>query len=146
MKPPSGRQVLAGAIVVVVAAAIAVGVATLGPPSEERARRLDERRVEHLQHISSSVSLFQSRHGRIPASLAELSAEPGIRFEPRDPVTGDPYTYRAVDEAVFELCAVFDREATESWVTGFRAHEAGRQCFTEHARETPPFRPPSTRP
>jgi hypothetical protein len=131
----SGKQVLAGAAVVVVAAAIATGIFLLGPPSQERARRLDERRVSDLQGMSSSARLYYKRSGRFPASREELTKEPGVILETRDPVTEEPYAYRVVDSATYELCAAFDRPSADR-VADIWSHGAGRQCFTLKADET----------
>ena len=131
----SGRHILAGALAIVVASAIGMGIALLGPPSQERARRLDDRRVEELRRISSSVHLFHTRHDRLPASREELSKEPGVILETRDPVTDEPYGYRVVDSMTYELCAIFDRESTESRAS-FWSHGAGKQCFTLKAEES----------
>jgi len=132
----SGRRVLVGGLVIVVASAVGMGITMLGPPSEERARRLDDRRVEDLRRIASSVHLFQTRHDRLPASREDLSREPGVILETPDPVTDEPYAYRIIDSMTYELCAVFDRESSESRAVGFWSHGAGRQCFTLKADET----------
>lgn len=132
----SWRQALAGVVVVVVGAAIAAGIFLLGAPSEERARRLDERRIADLQAMSSSVRLYHKKYERLPASREEAAGEPGVILETRDPVTDEPYAYRVVDSTTYELCATFDRPSADR-VAGFWSHGAGRQCFTLEAEETP---------
>jgi hypothetical protein len=107
----------------------------LGPPSEERTRRLDERRVEDLQQIALSVSLYNTRHQRLPVSLTELSAEPGLTLRSRDPVTGEQYGYSTLDSARYELCAIFDRESTERRAEIFWSHGGGRHCFVRKAED-----------
>ena len=47
----TGRQLLAGVVSLVVAAAIITGVVILGSPSNERALRLDQRRVSDLEGL-----------------------------------------------------------------------------------------------
>jgi len=125
----AGRHVLVGAIVLVVAAVIFGAFVTLGPPSEERARRIDGRRIGALSQLSSSVRQYHRRHTLLPAAIEERAREPGVQLESRDPVSGEPYAYRAIDDASYELCAQFDRPsedgALELWT-----HGAGRQCFT----------------
>jgi hypothetical protein len=69
----TGRQMLAGIVSLVVLAAIVAGMVMLGSPSDERARRLDERRVSDLAGIRNAVNFFSDRNGRLPASLDELS-------------------------------------------------------------------------
>jgi hypothetical protein len=125
----SGKHALAVAISVVVAAAVGAGVVLMGPPSEERARRLDERRVEDLRQVSFSVNLYNKWHERLPASLAELSEEPGLTFQSRDPVTAESYGYSVLEPAKYQLCAIFDRESTETRADMFWSHGGGRHCF-----------------
>ena len=87
----SGKRLLAVVLTVIVTAAVVTGIVIIGSPMEERTRRLDTRRVQDLQQISQSVQVYHSRHQRTPASLDELSKEPGLAGVPRDPVTGEPY-------------------------------------------------------
>ena len=130
----SARHVLVAAVVVVVAAAVAAGIVLIGPPGEERTRRLDERRVQDLRQISWSTYLYHTRHQRLPASLAALSEEPGLTFESRDSVTDETYGYSVLEPARYQLCAVFDRESTEGR-SDFWSHGEGRQCYTLKADE-----------
>ena len=51
MTPSSLRVVLAVTISAVVAAVVVIGLLVIGVPGEARLRRLDERRVEHLQQL-----------------------------------------------------------------------------------------------
>ena len=131
----SGKRALAGALVVVVAAAVATGIVIIGSPGEERTRRLDTRRVSDLQQISQSVEVYHTRHQRVPASLDELSQEPGLAIVARDPVNGQPYGYRSVDSDSYELCATFDRETTEVR-SDFWSHGSGMQCFKLKTKQT----------
>lgn len=126
------RLVAAFAIAMVVAGVIG-GLVILGPPSEERSNSLDQRRVGDLQQIEAAVNLYWTRHGRLPASLEELSREAGVRLSAGEPAMPEQYEYRALDEMRFELCAVF--ESPQS--AGFWSHGAGRQCFQPKAQEIP---------
>jgi hypothetical protein len=133
MTPPTGKQILAGITIIVVVTVVVIGIVLLGPPEEERARRLDQRRVRDLQGVEFSVREYWMTRGRLPSSLDEVSkasADPG--YKPGDPVTGAPYGYRVLDDKSYELCATFDREspreARNRW-----AHGAGMRCFTRRA-------------
>lgn len=92
----------------VVATAIVAGLVVLGSPAEERARRLDDRRVRDLVGIKTSTDLYWSRHDSLPESLEALSEEPGVRINLRDPDDGTSYEYRLIDSRRYELCARFD--------------------------------------
>jgi len=131
----SGKRALAIVLVGVVAAAVTAGIVIIGSPREERTRRLDARRVEDLQRLSRSVEVYHTRHERVPSSLEELSTEPGLGDIPRDPVTGEAYTYRMTGERSYQLCATFDRETT-GVRADFWSHGAGAQCFTQEIRRS----------
>ena len=127
----TGRVVLAAIASLVVIAAIVTGVVILGPPAEERARRLDRRRAEELDGIRIAVNYYRSSKGQLPTSVNELLSTPGIQAS-TDPVTGAPYGYRTLSVDQFELCATFDRASVprpgvsvDIW-----HHPAGAHCFT----------------
>lgn len=105
------RTIVFGAAVTAVAAAVVAGLVVLGSPAGERERRIDDRRVADLHAIAAAAELYRSRHSRLPASLDELAAEPGMRINTRDPATAEVYGYRVLDSARYEVCATFDRES-----------------------------------
>ncbi len=137
MKVPAG-WVLAGGAIAAVVVAVAAGLYVTGSPAEERARRMDERRVADLRAIKASADLFWTRRARLPVSLDDLAGEAGVEFNMSDPVTTDPYAYQMLDSARYELCATFERASGElSRIprANFWAHGPGRQCFTLEARD-----------
>lgn len=132
MSAISGRTVAGAVIVAAVLAAIAIALVYVGSPGEARQRRFDERRVGDLTEIVTSLDRYWAASTRLPASLEE-AAKGGAASVPRDPETGEPYGYRALDDRRYELCATFARPSDE--LPGinqppFRAHTTGRQCFT----------------
>lgn len=143
MKVLAGRY-LVGLATGVVVIAVVSGIVLLGPPTEERARRLDERRVEDLRGITRAIDLYWTRQGGLPSSLDELLRESGVSVNPRDPVTAQPYGYR-VDGKTYELCAEFQRDSVEQFplpvpdgferTREFWFHDAGKRCFQLEARE-----------
>lgn len=125
----SGPLVLLGATLVVIFSVVA-GVRMLRPPGEERARRIDGRRVRDLAAIADAVETYLAREQAMPASLDEMA--PGLvrQRATRDPESDDPYGYRVTGPRAFELCADFD-EPDPSPPQGSRwAHDEGRQCFS----------------
>ena len=137
MKLSSG-SVLFGASVITVIAAVGVGLSILGSPMEERARRVDNRRVEDLQGIVGATDLYWTRHSRLPVSLDELTAEPGVRIKTADPANSETYGYQAVDSTHYEVCASFEQESGETSSNSARnlwAHDSGLHCFTVEAEE-----------
>jgi hypothetical protein len=115
---------------VVVAAAIVSGIVVLGPPSEERARRLDVKRISDLQQLTGAIEYYHQQTGQLPSSLGDLASFPNLRVEQRDPISGEPYGFRLTNTAAYEVCATFDRDSTEQVAPGSGAHAPGTQCFT----------------
>lgn len=138
MSPPRGVRVLVVSATAVVTAAVVAGLFLLGPPGEERARRMDERRTEDLRRIVSGNQVFWNRNGRLASSLTELGAVPGSRLSTTDPRTGTPYEYQTMDSLRYEVCATFERESSEMYYGGVDnwSHGAGRQCFPQTVRAT----------
>jgi hypothetical protein len=134
----TGKRTLVIVLVILVALAVARGIFIIGSPSEERTRRLDARRVEDLQRISRAVEVYHQRHQRVPASVEELSKEPGLSVIARDPVTEEPYAYRSVNANSYELCGTFERETADARSANFWSHGAGGQCFTLNVKPKTP--------
>jgi hypothetical protein len=111
MKPPPGG-VLWVAAGTVVLGAVVLGLLVLGGPEEERARRLDDRRVTDLVGISVAIDLYWTRHMRLPESLDVLASEPGVRISVTDPIDTEVYEYRALDDVRYEVCARFAEGST----------------------------------
>ena len=131
------RAQLTGAVVTVaVTAAIVAGIYLLGSPAEERARRLDERRVQDLSGIARAVDVYWTRNTRLPASLEALRTETGANITIADPAADMAYEFRPLEGERYELCAVFEGESRDSdrgFDAGFWLHRAGRQCFQRAA-------------
>jgi hypothetical protein len=131
-------SLLLGAAAVAVVAAIVVGLFVLGSPMEERERQLDNRRVADLQAIMAATNLYWTRYSRVPATLEELIAEPGVQISTADPVSSEVYGYRSVDSIRYEVCASFDLASGEISKNPRRdlwAHGAGAQCFSLEAED-----------
>lgn len=137
MKSPSPHTVFVTLVVLVVGAAVTAGLILVGPPSEARLERLDARRVEDLQRLSRLIDVHWAKHGRLPASLDKLDAEPHADVI-KDPATGQPYEFRSTGEKRYELCAVFNRETSPGpyqYGEEFWEHGAGRGCFSREVRD-----------
>ena len=134
----SPGSMLVGAAATAVIAAVVAGLIVLGSPMEERARRIDDRRVADLQGIMAATDLFWTRHSRLPASLDDLTAEPGVRISTADPASSEIYSYQPLDSVHYEVCASFEQESGEISRDPTRdlwAHGSGRQCFRLEAEE-----------
>ena len=107
----SPRSIALGASGTTVVVAVALGLVLLGSPAQERARRIDERRVADLHGIAAATNLYWSRHSRMAASLDDLTAESSLKINTRDPVSSEIYRFRALDSLRYEVCATFDGES-----------------------------------
>ena len=122
-----------------VIAAVVAGMLVLGSPASQRARRLDQRRVEDLRGAAAGVDLYWTRNARLPSSLDELPSELGSAPAPRDPVSGQPYEYAVRDDRRYQLCATFERDSSTDIDTyrprdEFWTHPAARHCFDLEAK------------
>lgn len=124
-------------IVVVLAVAIA-GLLASGSPSRERARRLDETRVNNLESITYGIDQYWNENETLPQTLADLQKERTVFVQSiSDPETGEMYEYRPTGERTYELCAVFATESSRDTrlgrTSGFWTHGMGRTCFEAEA-------------
>jgi len=152
-KRPDLGLVLAGAGLVVIIAAVAIGFITVGGPGAARSERLDAAKMERMRDIARAVSCSMFIRKDTPADLSELSANPPAvlggapprntcaNFDPmvlRDPVGIE---YARIDSDHIRLCAdfllPFDRAKTRrrGWYRddefpGFdKDRPAGRYCY-----------------
>jgi hypothetical protein len=130
------RKVVVVVAVMVVLGALGGGFYLIGPPAEERVRRLDSRRGTDLQRLRLAADLYWTRHRRLPATLDELHTEAGTNIYARDPQSGEPYEYAVKGNDVYELCATFARESDGR--ADFWAHGVGRHCFQITAKQITP--------
>jgi hypothetical protein len=125
---------------IVVAATIVAAVMVIGSPGAQREIRLDQRRVNDLQHIAQLVELHARHHDALPPDLASLARQPGQRIATTDPVDATPYGYEVTAPREYRLCASF---ATDTAVTRDGAipdawsHGRGRHCFDREVGDKP---------
>jgi type II secretory pathway pseudopilin PulG len=86
------RKVLIAIVFAVVVGAIAGGFFLLGTPSEERTRRLDERRLSDLRRLQLATDLYWTRNGRLPLTLDDLAKEAGTGIYSREIRQADSHT------------------------------------------------------
>jgi hypothetical protein len=133
----NGHRLAAIFSIAAVVAAVAAGLWSIGSPSEQRLRRLDERRVADLTQLSQTVYWHQDQRDALPSSAAELVDGRRLSRLPLDPSTEEPYEYRVTGERKFEVCAVFDRASPPEDAKDFWYHDAGRRCFEFDVPDAP---------
>ena len=139
MSRSSQARIVGTFVTIVVTAAVVAGILLLGSPDEERARRLDQRRVQDLSGIARALDLYWTHNNsNLPASLEVLRGDTGANISITDPETDASYGFRLLDGDRYELCAAFAGESADSGRgvdEGFWSHRAGRQCFKRAAAE-----------
>ena len=131
-RAPRRRDPLPAIGAAAVASAVVAGLVALGSPANQRLERLDARRAHDLDAISHAVDRYEATHERLPATLDELQRNSDVQVAITDPVTREPYGYKAGEGTAYELCATFERSTGERQFRHgrpFSRHEAGRHCF-----------------
>ncbi len=129
------------ASLVLVIAGIGVGFGVLGSPARQRRISLDAERIQDLNAIASQLQFQAQEPGKAESNLPEQLPE-NLKLS-RDPVTGDLYEYRRIDESTYELCATFTTDSREygegqSWLDAQWQHPEGRYCFEIEASSASP--------
>ncbi|CAA0082618.1 Uncharacterised protein [Mycolicibacterium vanbaalenii] len=120
-----------GVAVLASVTAVGAGLWLMGPPSEQAARRIDDRRVEDLRSLAAGVDRYYEQNSELPESLGELSAALPTPIPLDDPSTRAPYRYSPGADRSFELCADFAQPSGDTLVRdSVWTHAAGTQCFT----------------
>jgi hypothetical protein len=130
-------QANSGKVLSILAALVAVAaVATsiwLNPPSENRARSLDQKRLQGLNLTDIAITRYYYTHHALPADLTALDNESNqaIGANWHDPETHQPLEYQIKGEKSYSLCARFAHNSDSQNPQGFffKKHSAGRDCF-----------------
>jgi len=120
----------------IIAIAAVVTSIWLNPPSEIRARKLDQIRLSGLQFTENAIAMYYRAHHTLPAGLNVLDNENrSLNYSNwHDPETQRPFDYEIVTETSYKLCAVFSRSSDKEdnpYNYLFRKHSAGRDCFQQ---------------
>ncbi len=128
----------ASAATAIVAVGLIWGLSVVGSPLEERARKMDERRIDDLKGIAEELRRIAVRDRlesgpmliqSLPKTLEEVVADARYnRPSIVDPETGEPYEYELLAEGKIRLCATFSRVRDERTEVTWN-HPAGRSCF-----------------
>lgn len=128
-----GGGVLLGWLAALVSiAAVAVSI-WLHPPSEMRARRMDEVRVQSVRETEHAIQFYYIAHHTLPVELSVLSSDENHHQQIRwhDPETKRPFEYAVTGTATYQLCATFARNSDQSdpFPAINQTHNRGRDCF-----------------
>ncbi|WP_250623666.1 hypothetical protein [Pinirhizobacter soli] len=134
MSERKGVRALAAGVTVAMVIAVALGLWAMGPPSHQRALRLDSARVGQIYSLHSMVVLRYATKKTMPSTLAEVDPN---SVDWLDPVSGQPFEYSVTGPESFRLCATFDAASEDTDRSGLYVfprgaewkHPAGRFCF-----------------
>jgi len=142
-----GYKIFVALLLLFVVGIAVTGLILSGPPSQERARRIDQQRTNDLSQLTYSIDQYVNEVGGLPVSLADLSRlqAKGMFIPSQDPVTGEPYEYRPLVGDSYEVCATVAAASIDNGPNAARIdpfnqmwkHEAGRACFQRTAQRYP---------
>lgn len=135
------KMIITSSVVsIVILASIVYGIIVIGLPSTQRAKNLDQTRINDLMNIQSQIVYTEWQNkGDIPVSLDGLKDPINNYTVPVDPETKQNYEYKKISTNSFELCATFKTSlvdtsnlpekmvldnTNENW-----KHGVGRVCF-----------------
>lgn len=102
---------------ILVIALVVWSFTVIGTPKEQRAWRLDDKRLQDLQSIQWQVINYWQQKEKLPADIKDL-ANPISGFSvPVDPEfeKGLVYEYKPTDKMSFDLCATFSAPIPKGW-------------------------------
>ena len=125
-------QLFFGAIILVVLTSIIGGFFIIDSPVVTRMKKQDQKRVTDLYNLDS---LLTSEYNNSDVLPNDLSAQ---KFQDiKDPISGQPYEYKKINDDHYELCAVFEPETEDnndpyrsfSGGRDWEFHNVGRECY-----------------
>ncbi|MEK7653211.1 MAG: DUF5671 domain-containing protein [Patescibacteria group bacterium] len=135
-------------VVVVVLCSVIGSFFIISSPTESRALKFDEGRVNDLINLNYIINDYYQQNSKLPEnfSLPQFASY-------KDPETGQSYEYKVVVSDKYEICAIFSLAAGTGPENGtFKpindadifSHGAGRQCFNRTVqtlnKNIPPLR------
>ena len=115
-------------------AVFVLGVYFAGNPSQARAERYDQQRIEDFEGLHSGLYDYYQVNKKLPASLVDIDVYYGQVYT--DPETNEPYEYVVVSDNTYKICAIFSTsnmtEHREGHIREYQLsekHEKGHHCF-----------------
>jgi len=141
-----GMKIRGYIVSIIILLSVIYGIVLIGSPSEQRAKMMDDQRINDLSSIQSQIVYTQWQNkGEVPASLDALKDPISGYMLPTDPETKQSYEYKMISKNSFELCATFRTESLATpdttaakpmsypYVNGMInenwQHGIGRTCF-----------------
>ena len=121
---------------VIILVSIVAGFFFIDSPTKVRALREDEERLNRLMNVSYQVEEYNRQNNKMPENL-ELIKDMVYQDNLVDPITGNRFEYKVLDNSKYQLCADFnfsnrEPEGTEKYSGYYQPgwlHDAGNYCF-----------------
>jgi hypothetical protein len=118
-------HLIAAAAAIFVISSLVWSISIIGTPGQMRLKRIDDARLSDISRIQQEIFNHFQTTDKLPANLTDLDDAFQGYVVPKDPVTGEAYGYRLIQQpvvrnnlqlnrkelvtpAIFELCATFD--------------------------------------
>lgn len=98
-----------------VIAPLITAIFMIGSPAKERARKLDETRINNLDSMHYAIDSYYTLNKKLPDSLDAL-VKSGQHYPLgiQDPESGLPFHYETTSEKTYKLCATFTDESPKN--------------------------------
>ena len=133
-----------GAVTLLVVVPLIVAITKIGSPATERAKKVDQTRINALMNMQYAVQNYYATLGKLPTDFDTLlSIENNPYLQVTDPETAQRYEYKTTSPTQYQLCATFTqsdenlntngkRIPTQPYYPGYIdwQHPQGYYCFT----------------
>jgi hypothetical protein len=111
---PQHARIVAGLVAVGAIVVVAAGFFIIGSPTDIRALRYDEQKVNDLRSIQYQITDYWRFKQELPQSLDTLKDPLSETSIPFDPEINMPYQYEKTGDKSFKLCASFNRDTPDT--------------------------------
>lgn len=149
-------NIIAAAASLFVIVSLVWSISIIGTPAEMRLRRIDDTRLSDVSRIQQEIFNHFQTTDRLPASLSELDDAFQGYVVPKDPVSGESYEYRVIQQptvrnnfalnkkelvtpGIFEVCATFATERKYNDRGGLITPEKYSMAYEYYRGDTSPF-------
>lgn len=133
---------LCGSLALIIIAFIA-SLFAVETPTQARNRKLDEAIISDFNNISTAIENYYQDNKKLPNNLNGLKEDSNFLTgdDIKDPIDGQEYEYKIIDDKTYELCAAFrisnkdeseiknEYSAPAYIYSEFYLHDSGYQCL-----------------
>lgn len=99
---------------IVVGVSCVVGITIVGSPVSQRHINFDTTRIGDFQNMKYQVEEYYRQNSRLPLNMTEIERIYSSTAQlPKDPESGNAYTYQTVSTTSYEFCTTFSTDSEE---------------------------------